>query len=73
MAPYDEEIIDPVPGLTEVLKNAYDSSIVAHGTSSGPRERQFDVRRTWDDVEEGADGSLAQTIEGLADANKRKR
>jgi hypothetical protein len=32
-----------------------------------------DIKRSWDDVVEGADGSINSTIEGLREAGKRKR
>lgn len=32
-----------------------------------------DIQRSWDAIVEGADGSIDATIEGLREANKRKR
>jgi transcription initiation factor TFIIH subunit 2 len=43
---------------------------VAAGRS---KERWEDIQRSWDLVTEGADGSLAGTVEGLLEASKRKR
>lgn len=50
-------------------------------TRGGDRERGSnrrraaweDIQRSWDTVVEGADGSINSTVEGLRDANKRKR
>ncbi|RDW71305.1 TFIIH basal transcription factor complex subunit SSL1 [Coleophoma cylindrospora] len=52
-----------------------------HGTrSSGPaagsstrRAAWEDIQRSWDNVVEGADGSINSTVEGLREASKRKR
>ncbi|KAI9730568.1 MAG: hypothetical protein M1834_005809 [Cirrosporium novae-zelandiae] len=36
-------------------------------------DKQWEVRRTWEEVVEGADGRISSTIEGLLEASKRKR
>lgn len=41
--------------------------------AGGKKERWEDIQRSWDLVTEGADGSLAGMVEGLAQAGKRKR
>ena len=33
----------------------------------------FEITRTWEDVVEGADGTISSAIEGLLEAGKRKR
>ena len=61
-----------------------DDEVEAHNVTRGSRggrkvksgastSQAFEVRRTWDDVEEGADGTINQAIEGSRDAEKRKR
>ncbi|KAB8292312.1 hypothetical protein EYC80_008054 [Monilinia laxa] len=44
-------------------------------TNGGNRRRAAweDIQRSWDTVVEGADGSINSTVEGLREANKRKR
>jgi len=36
-------------------------------------ESNFEVTRTWDQLQEGADGTITGAVEGLREANKRKR
>lgn len=47
------------------------------GRSGGDRARgadtNFEVTRTWDQLVEGADGSITGAVEGLLEAGKRKR
>lgn len=43
------------------------------GQAGRSKERWEDIQRSWDLVTEGADGSLAGTVEGLLEAGKRKR
>ncbi|KAH8820470.1 Ssl1-like-domain-containing protein [Xylogone sp. PMI_703] len=51
------------------------------GAREGEKERSSnrrraaweDIQRSWDTVVEGADGSINSTVEGLREANKRKR
>ena len=33
----------------------------------------WEVTRTWENVVEGADGTISSTVEGLLEASKRKR
>ena len=47
-----------------------------HNTrSKGARQKESEwaVRRTWDQIDEGADGTLTGAVEGLLEAGKRKR
>ena len=53
---------------------------VTRGSGEGSRARGIGVRgggwevsRTWENVVEGADGTLSSTVEGLLEADKRKR
>ncbi|KAM3077424.1 hypothetical protein ACMFMG_006769 [Clarireedia jacksonii] len=43
------------------------------GGSNRRRAAWEDIQRSWDTVVEGADGSINSTVEGLREANKRKR
>lgn len=38
-----------------------------------PKARWEDIQRSWDNVVEGADGSIGSTVVGLLEASKRKR
>ena len=38
-----------------------------------PKARWEDIQRSWDNVVEGADGSISNTVVGLLEASKRKR
>lgn len=40
---------------------------------SANQETNFEVTRTWDELVEGADGSLTSAVEDLLEAGKRKR
>ena len=44
------------------------AGINARGGSGG-----WEVTRTWENVVEGADGTISSTVEGLLEASKRKR
>jgi len=60
--------------LTHVLCAAGQSRrLQAAGQPGRSKERWEDIQRSWDLVTEGADGSLAGTVEGLLEAGKRKR
>jgi transcription initiation factor TFIIH subunit 2 len=52
------------------------SSTRGGDTKAGSNRRRAaweDIQRSWDTVVEGADGSINSTVEGLREANKRKR
>ena len=71
----------------EYAPGASDDDVAAHqvtkggkgGASSKGRSRPVaddafnEVRRTWEDVEEGADGTITGTIDSLLQQGKRKR
>lgn len=66
----------------EYAPDASDDDLDAHQVSrrvGGPRaNRQIEsafneVRRTWEDVEEGEDGTITKTIDSLLQQGKRKR
>ncbi|KAI9869632.1 MAG: hypothetical protein M1830_005271, partial [Pleopsidium flavum] len=41
--------------------------------SNQAAQQTWEVRRTWENVVEGADGTISSTVEGLLEAGKRKR
>ncbi|KAI9807532.1 MAG: hypothetical protein M1825_005472 [Sarcosagium campestre] len=43
------------------------------GQAAKPKARWEDIQRSWDNVVEGADGSISSTVVGLLEASKRKR
>ena len=43
------------------------------GASGVKRVGGFEVSRTWEALEEGADGTISGAVEGLLEASKRKR
>ncbi|TGO43078.1 hypothetical protein BHYA_0003g00320 [Botrytis hyacinthi] len=45
----------------------------ANGGGNRRKAAWEDIQRSWDTVVEGADGSINSTVEGLREANKRKR
>ena len=55
----------------EVIE-AYNRATGATGAGNS-RERWEEVTRTWEQIEEAEDGSLSKAIEGIEEANKRKR
>lgn len=69
----------------EYAPGASDDDIAAHQVTSGknvksrtrgngPVEDGFNtIRRTWEDVEEGEDGTITGTIDSLLQQGKRKR
>lgn len=66
----------------EYAPDASDDDLDAHQVSrrvggaraNGQIESAFnEVRRTWEDVEEGEDGTITKTIDSLLQQGKRKR
>ena len=45
----------------------------SRATGQGSRGAGWEVTRTWENVVEGADGTINSTVEGLLEAGKRKR
>lgn len=60
----------PVPGAAGSSTKGGDTN---GGTSRQQRAAWEDIQRSWDSVIEGADGTINSTVEGLREANKRKR
>lgn len=44
-----------------------------HASSAAVRDSNFALTKTWENLEEGADGTITGAVEGLAEAEKRKR
>ncbi|KAL9614389.1 MAG: hypothetical protein Q9167_001119 [Letrouitia subvulpina] len=68
---YVQEISDDEAEAHQVTRGGGKTSSRAKGR--GAKVGAWDVKRTWEEVEEGADGTITSTIEGLIEANKRKR
>lgn len=78
MADSDGEYLDSddeirkVPGRSGQLRRG-SGLVAAADPRSGKRAAWEDIQRSWDEVVEGADGSINSTVEGLREAGKRKR
>lgn len=68
----------------EYVQDISDDEVEAHQVTRGPgagsratgqgsRGAGWEVTRTWENVVEGADGTINSTVEGLLEAGKRKR
>lgn len=58
------------------VRGAAGSATRGADTNAGTTRRRAaweDIQRSWDSVVEGADGSIKSAIEGIREANKRKR
>ena len=76
MADSDEEYIQ------DISDDEVEAHQVTRGAGPGTRasgqgirrgQQGWEVTRTWENVVEGADGTISSTIEGLLEASKRKR
>lgn len=67
---YVQDISDDEVEAHQVTRGAGASS---KATGTGSRGGGWEVTRTWENVVEGADGTINSTIEGLLEAGKRKR
>lgn len=76
MAESDDEYIQ------DISDGDIDPHLVARGAGAGTRSSGvnprgglggWEVTRTWENVVEGADGTINSTVEGLLEAGKRKR
>ena len=68
---YVQELSDEDVGAHQVTRGP--ANRVGRGRKRSPGGGDWDVKRTWEDVEEGADGTINSAIEGLLEAGKRKR
>jgi transcription initiation factor TFIIH subunit 2 len=65
----------------EYIDDEADAPQVVHGGARQTRSSRpnvqgradWEVTRTWENVVEGADGTINSTVEGLLEAGKRKR
>ena len=67
---YVQDISDEEVEAHQVTRGAGGSS---RATGQGLRGAAWEVTRTWENVVEGADGTINSTVEGLLEAGKRKR
>ena len=67
---YEQEISDDEVEAHQVTRGAGTGS---RATGQGLRGAGWEVTRTWENVVEGADGTINSTVEGLLEAGKRKR
>lgn len=67
---YVQDISDVEVEANQVTRGASEGS-AARGV--GKRGAGWEVTRTWENVVEGADGTINSTIEGILEADKRKR
>ena len=67
---YVQDISDDEVEAHQVTRGAGAGS---RATGHGSRGAGWEVTRTWENVVEGADGTISSTVEGLVEAGKRKR
>lgn len=67
---YIQDISDEEAEAHQVTRGSGEAS---KARGSGTRGGGWEVTRTWEDVVEGADGTINSTVEGLLEADKRKR
>lgn len=67
---YVQDISDDEVEAHQVTRGAGASS---RATGQGSRGAGWEVTRTWENVVEGADGTISSTVDGLLEAAKRKR
>ncbi len=67
---YVQDISDEEVEAHQVTRGAGASS---RATGHSSQAAGWEVTRTWENVVEGADGTISSTVEGLLEAGKRKR
>ena len=67
---YVQDISDEEVEAHQVTRGSGESS---KARGFGTRGGGWEVTRTWENVVEGADGTINSTVEGLLEADKRKR
>lgn len=67
---YVQDISDEEVEAHQVTRGS-GAGVPARG--SGARGSGWEVTRTWENVVEGADGTINSTVEGLLEADKRRR
>ena len=70
----DDYIQDASDDEADTHRVARGTGPSTRGAGQGSRANGgWEVTRTWEDVVEGADGTISSTVEGLLEAGKRKR
>lgn len=66
--------------IQDISDNEVEAHLVTRGagagsraTGQGARGGEWEVTRTWENVVEDADGTINATVDGLAEAGKRRR
>ena len=67
---YVQDISDEEGEAHQVTRGSGEGS---NAQGLGKRGKDWEVSRTWENVVEGADGTINSTVEGLLEAGKRKR
>lgn len=67
---YVQDISDDEVEAHQVTRGAGGGS---RATGQGSRGAGWEVTRTWENVVEGADGTISSTVDELLEAGKRKR
>ena len=67
---YVQDISDDEVEAHQVTRGG---GVGSRATGQGSRGAGWEVTRTWENVVEGADGTISSTVEGLLEAGKRKR
>ena len=75
MAVSDDEFIDDASDeeVRQSGRRGADASSAPARAGRKTKDSNFEVTRTWENVEEGADGTITSTVEGMREAEKRKR
>ena len=67
---YVQDVSDDEVEAHQVTRGAGEGT---RATAQGKKGGAWEVTRTWENVVEGADGTINSTIDGLFEAGKRKR
>lgn len=74
MADTDEEYVQDISDdEVEAHQVTRGAGTGTRATGQGTRGGGWEVTRTWENVVEGADGTINSTVDGLLEAGKRKR
>ncbi len=74
MADSDEEYVQDISDdEVEAHQITRGAGVGTRATGQGKKGGAWEVTRTWENVVEGADGTISSTVDGLLEAGKRKR
>ena len=74
MADSDEEYVQDISDdEVEAHQVTRGAGVGTRATGQGKKGGAWEVSRTWENVVEGADGTISSTVDGLLAAGKRKR